>query len=150
MEKDTRDQSLFDLSFDENVKQSLKGAAVWAGIAAIVSITGSVLGLINYFVQKSKFDAMSRQYESLGLRQSQAGSNFISAFISFGIGIVLFVLLYKFSRKAKAGVDGNEPFLINEGLGSLSTYFKVIGILLIIVIVFALLAVLIALGQGFE
>ena len=42
MENSTSDKSLFDLSFDENVKQSLKGAATWGGIAAIVSLIGSV------------------------------------------------------------------------------------------------------------
>ncbi len=54
MENQDTNQSLFDLRFDENVKQNLRTAATWGGIAAIISIIGSALGLINYFVQAGK------------------------------------------------------------------------------------------------
>lgn len=139
--------SLFDLSFDENLKQSLRGAAHWAGIAAIVSFAGSVLGIVNYFIQRAKLQAMYSQYESLGVSSPAMAGGMISAFISFAIGVVLFVFLLKFSKKSKLGVDTGEAYHINEGLSGLSVYFKIIGIVLIIVIIFSLLGLATLLGQ---
>lgn len=150
MENQNTDQSLFDLNFDENVKQNLKGVAVWAGMAAIVSLTGSILGFINYFVQKSRIESLYRQYEGFGVRRTSSTSNLFSAVISLVIGIVLFSLLYKFSRSTKSGIDSSQQGLINEGLGSLASYFKVIGVLMIIAIAFFVLAFLAGLGGGFD
>jgi hypothetical protein len=145
MENDNK--SLFDISFDENVKQNLKAAATWGGIAAIVSLTGSLLSLVNYFTEKGK---ISRYGGTEGLRVQQAADagGFISIAITLIIGIILFVFLNKFSRKAKAGVDASDQYLINEGLRSLSTYFSFIGVLLIIMIVLFGLGILIGLGQN--
>ena len=143
-------QSLFDINFDENVKQSLKGAAIWGGIAAIVSLVGSILGLVNYFVQKAKMD---RFYSEGGeeimrmQRTSEAGGLFNVA-LSLIIGIILFVFLFKFSNKTKTGVDTSDQYVINEGLGSLATYFKFIGILMIIFIALVGLVFLFFVGRG--
>jgi hypothetical protein len=148
MENVNTDKSLFDISFDENVKQNLKGAAVWAGIAAIVSLVQSILGLVNYFVQKGKLSRYSGDYESIRVRQATEAGGLVSVAITLIIGIILFVFLFKFSNKAKAGVAASDEFLINEGLGSLSTYFKFIGVLLIIVFAFAILGgLLIGIGS---
>ena len=149
MENSTSDKSLFDLSFDENVKQSLKGAATWGGIAAIVSLIGSVLGLVNYFVEKGKESRYGgNSLEEMQIQQAANTGGFVSVVITLIIGIILFYFLNKFSRSAKAGVDTNDHYLINEGLGSLSTYFKFIGVLLIIILVLFALGILIGIGQG--
>ena len=149
MENSTSDKSLFDLSFDENVKQSLKGAATWGGIAAIVSLIGSVLGLVNYFVEKGKESRYGgNSLEEMQIQQAANTGGFVSVVITLIIGIILFYFLNKFSRSAKAGIDTNDHYLINEGLGSLSTYFKFIGVLLIIILVLFALGILIGIGQG--
>ncbi|MBK8139799.1 MAG: hypothetical protein IPK57_01430 [Chitinophagaceae bacterium] len=149
MENSTSDKSLFDLSFDENVKQSLKGAATWGGIAAIVSLIGSVLGLVNYFVEKGKESRYGgNSLEEMQIQQAANTGGLVSVVITLIIGIILFYFLNKFSRSAKAGVDTNDHYLINEGLGSLSTYFKFIGVLLIIILVLFALGILIGIGQG--
>ncbi len=149
MENSTSDKSLFDLSFDENVKQSLKGAATWGGIAAIVSLIGSILGLVNYFVEKGKESRYGgNSLEEMQLQQAANTGGLVSVVITLLIGIILFYFLNKFSRSAKAGVDTNDHYLINEGLGSLSTYFKFIGVLLIIILVLFALGILIGIGQG--
>ena len=148
MENQDAGKSLFDLSFDENAKQQLKGAATWGGFAAIIAITGSILAFINYFIQKS--NPKSYQFEGFPemRAQSQSSGNFVSVIITFVLGIVLFYYLNKFSRSTKAGIDGSNQQMISEGLGNLSTYFKIIGVLLIIAIVFVCLALLIGIGSG--
>ena len=141
-------KSLFDINFDENVKQSLKGAATWGGIAAIASIIGSILGLVNYFAERGKISRYGGGgYEAVRVQQAADAGGFISVAIALIIGIILFVFLNKFSRKAKSGVDASDQYLINEGLGSLAAYFKFIGVLLIIMIVVFGLALLIGIGQ---
>ena len=147
MENQDVNKSLFDLSFDENTKQQLKGAATWGGFAAIISLAGSILAIISYFIQRG--NTKSYQFEGFPemRAQSQSSGNIVSAFITFIIGLVLFYFLYKFSKKTKAGVDGSNQPLISEGLGSLSSYFKIIGVILILCIVFIGLAVLIGIGS---
>ena len=147
MENQDTNKSLFDISFDEQVKQSLKGAAVWGGMAAIVSIIGSILGVVNYFIQKGKASSYDG-FEGYRVQRTAEASGLVTVFITLIIGIILFVFLNKFSRKAKAGIEQNDQYLISEGLGSLSTYFKFVGVLLIIGIVIIGLAVLAGLGQN--
>jgi hypothetical protein len=144
MENQDTDKSLFDLSFDENTKQQLKGAATWGGIAAIVAIIGAILSLINYFIQRN--NVKSFQFEGFPEMRAQSSGNIVSSIVTFGLSIVLFYLLNKFSKSTKAGIDGSNQPMINEGLGSLSTYFKIIGVLLIIAIAFVCLALLIGIG----
>ena len=147
MENQVTNKSLFDLSFDENTKLQLKGAATWGGIAAIVAIIGAILSFIAYFIEKSS----SKTYQFEGfpeMRSSQSSGNIVSSIITFGLSIILFYYLNKFSKSTKAGIDGSNQELISEGLGSLSTYFKIIGVLLIIAIVFICFALLIGLGSG--
>lgn len=144
MENPATGKSVFDLSFDENLKQQLKGAAKWGGFAAIISITGSVLTVITYFIQKNNPGA----YKVQGFpdMQTQNAANLFSVIITFILGLILFYFLNKFSRAARNGIDGNDQLQINEGLGSLSTYFRIISILLIIGIVFLALGLLIGVG----
>lgn len=143
-------QSLFDINFDENVKQSLKGTATWGGIAAIVSIIGSVLGVVNYFVQKAKMDRFYSEgsEEIVRLQRTSEAGGLFNVALSLIIGIILFVFLFKFSNKTKTGVDTGDQYVINEGLGSLATYFKIIGILFIIGICLVGIVFLFALSVG--
>lgn len=148
MENTHTDQSLFEINYDENIKQQMKGAAQWGGLAAIVSIIGSGLGVVGYFVEKQKGSSITYTgYNDYQVQKAADTGGFVSVVISLIIGIVLFYFLNKFSRSVKKGLETNDNYFINEGLGSLSSYFKVIGILLIVVIVLVGLAALIGLSQ---
>lgn len=145
MENSSSNNSLFDLNFDNNVKTSLRELAGWAGIAAILSLINSIVGLVNYFIQMNKVKNMVGDYP--GSQRMMAGG-LIWPLISLGIGIALFIFLIKFSRMTKSGVDTNDSYLINEGLGNLATYFKFVGILIIIVLAIFLLVFLFSLAAG--
>ena len=147
MENTNTEKSLFDISFDENVKQNLRTAAGWGGIAAIVSIAGSILSVVNYFVQRGKISSYRSSYNGIRVQQTVNTSGFLSVALSLIIGIVLFVFLFKFSNKAKEGVATNDQYLINEGLGSLSVYFRFIGVLFILVIVLVALVIMAGIGS---
>jgi len=148
MENQDTNQSLFDLRFDENVKQNLRSAAVWGGIAAIISISGSALGLINYFVQAGK--PKTYRFEGFQEMRTQASSSnsIVSVIITLLIAIFLFYFLNQFSKTTKAGIDGNNSQQISQGLGSLSSYFKIIGVLLIIcIVIFGLVVLVLGIGS---
>lgn len=149
MENTSGETSLFDLQIDENMKKSLSGLAVWAGIAAIVSFAGSILGLVNYFVQRAKIQALYSEYGGYAMSESSMAGGLVSTFISFLIGVVLFVFLMKFSSKTKAGVEASESGQISEGISALSVYFTIVGILIIIVLIFMVFAISTFLNRGF-
>lgn len=144
MENQDITPSLFDLKADENVKQQLRGAAHWGGIAALVSMIVTGLGLVNYIVESAK--PKPSFYRSEGFErnfiQTEQSDNIVSVVISLIIGIFLFIFLNRFSKNTKAGIDGDNQELVTEGLGNLSTYFKIIGVLLIIILVLFGLALL--------
>lgn len=145
MENTSGNNSLFDLSFDNNVKSNLRDLAVWAGLAAIVSLVNSILGLVNYFIQVNKINNM---VGDMGSSSRMMAGGMVWPLISLGIGIALFIFLNKFSRLSKSGVDTNDSYLINEGLGNLATYFKFVGILIIILLVIFLLLFMFGLAMG--
>jgi hypothetical protein len=131
MENTNETNTLFDLNFDNNVKTALRETAVWAGLAAIISLINSIIGLVQYFTSGAA-----------------SPGGIVGPLVSLGIGIALFVFLNKFSSQTKSGVDTNDTFLINDGLSNLATYFKFTGVLIIIVLVIVLIGLLFALSMG--
>lgn len=58
----------------------------------------------------------------------------LSVVFSLIINGLLFYLLYRFSTLAKKAIITDNPGQLGQGLTSLSTYFKVVGILILAVI----------------
>lgn len=146
MEDQNTNQPLFGLNLDDRIKQSLQKCASWAGIAAVTSIIGSALSFIEYFITRSRME----QYAAYRLRRESGAADFLGEFIALGIGILFFILQYNFATKTKNGIVGNSQELINQGLSNLSAYFKVFGIIVIILLAFVVLFLLVGLGGGFE
>ena len=139
MENQQQERSLFDITFNDHVKQQLKSVAVMGGVTAIVALASSLLGLVNYFVEKNK--PRPYQYESMDSAAAYGGAGILGLFIGLVISIFLFYFLNKFSRSAREGIESNNQSLIGEGLGSLASYFKIIGVLVIIVLILVFLAI---------
>ena len=148
MENTNTEKSLFDLSYDENLKQSIKSAAGVAGVAAFLSLAGAVLGVIAYFIQRQKIARIESAYGDLGVRQASMAGGIVSIVIGLAISLLLFAFLSKFARNVKSGINSNNNMMINEGLGGLSSYFKTAGIIIIIVIAIMILAIAAGLGRG--
>jgi hypothetical protein len=146
----TEESSLFSMNFDDNTKQQMKGAATVGGIAAIIYIASAALGLVNYFVQRTRPTPII--LEGFGnSNMSRSGDNIIWTMISFVVAIVLFYFLNRFSMRIKNGINGSSPAEVTEGLGALANYFKTIGVLLIIAIgLFTLAIVVVVLAAGMK
>lgn len=139
--------SVFEISFDERLKNAMSNAASWAGIAAILSLANSIVSIVQVFFNLNK---KSNAYNEAGLtlpRQSLM-SEMLSPLIGLGIAVVLFIFLLRFSRSTKQGIINSDNYQLSEGLGGLSTYFKIIGIFIIIGISFVVLAVLFGIAAG--
>jgi len=141
------DSSLFSMNFDDNTKQQMKSAATVGGIAAIISIAGSALGLVGYIIQRTRPAPVI--LEGFGNTTIPRSDNLVSTFISLVVAVVLFYFLNRFSTFVKKGIDGNISEHVTEGLGALANYFKTIGVLLIIALgLFTLAIVVVALAAG--
>jgi small-conductance mechanosensitive channel len=147
MENQDTNKSLFDINFDDNVKQDLRGAANWGGIAAIFSITGAALSVVAHFVVRNR---IASQYEGFGeyQYQSQQADTLLYSIIALIIYGFMFYFLNRFARLTKTGLEGNNPQLITEGLNNLASYFKVIGVIIIICLSLFFLVVLIGVVGG--
>lgn len=135
LDLNTQSSGSFEMGLDENGKSNLKNAAHIGGIAAIIAIINVGLEVVKFFINKAR--PMPEQFESY--RSSGGSGGIIQILISLTIGFLLFYFLNKFSTQSKTGLATSNSPLITEGLGNLANYFKTIGIILIIVLCFALL-----------
>ena len=150
MDQQNTDRSIFDLHLNDNAKSQLRSAAIWAGITAVLWLISNILGFVNgILVHPTK---TSYRYEGFTQERvatsSQGFGSIFTAVISLAIGVTLFYFLNKFSRRVKTGLNGNNQETINEGLGSLSSYFITMGVLVILCLTFVVFAVALGLSVG--
>lgn len=143
MEYPDTNSSLFDLNFSDNVKGQLKRAAVWAGIAAILSLATTIISGVLQFTGGNDATAKYKQMEGFSdtAMKEQTGAGIFSVVVSLAIAGLFFYFLNRFASLTKAGLASNDQEMVSNGLGSLATYFAILGIILIIVLGLCLLVV---------
>lgn len=115
-QKDT----LSDLPVGGRLKDILTTITTWAKIIAIINFVSIPLGF----------------YESI------KENSVVSGIITAGVTILINIFLLNFSNKTKRSIDTTDQYSFNSGMNDLKNYFKVIGIVLIIMIVIAVVALL--------
>ena len=141
MDNQNTNQSLFALHISDNTKMQLKGAAVLAGIAAILSLVNQIISFVMVIMNKNKVPVEYRTEGFSPTTSAEKAGSIVGGVITLIIGILLFYFLNKFSTQTKAGLNGNNQEVVNNGLSGLSAYFVTLGILLIIGLAFGLLVV---------
>jgi membrane protein YqaA with SNARE-associated domain len=141
MENQNQLDNIFNISFDDNSRESLRTIALWARICAVCAFVGYAIALILAFFGK------------VGLPDNSEGSSLINSFgraslitgalISAIIGGAINYFLYRFAADAKEGLASVNQVKLNEGLINLKTYFKILGIILLIVLIICALALVI-------
>ncbi|MES2372795.1 MAG: DUF5362 family protein [Bacteroidota bacterium] len=106
------------LEVSPKLRSDLQEAATWARIIAILALSSSALSLIVSF---------------------KRGMIFFSL-LSAAISVFIYLYLLKFSSQAKKGLQNNDQQMLNDGFRNLNTYFKILGVILIIVISICVLA----------
>ena len=125
--------NIFNLAMDEEAKVHLKGAAFWAKLNAIIAFAMVGLNILAIVLGN----------------QSAAGMAASLAFSLIGIliSILLNVFLLRFGQRTLEAMGSSNQQLFVDGINNLRHYFKILGILLIIVcglviilVIFAVLA----------
>ena len=143
MENNTNN-SIFNFNIDEESRSNLTSLAQWINLNAITGLVSAALSVISFIVTMNQLS----RYGS-----SAAGPGVAGMMLGLAISLLLNILLLMSASNLKKALEGESQPHFLTGLNKLATYFKVVGILAIIVIVFfsfAMLVILLAAGsRGF-
>jgi hypothetical protein len=127
MENNTNQaDNLFDLTYDSAAGNYLKQAATWAKICAIIAFVSAGLSLLKSF-------AAGRG------SMITAAATVLVSLIVVGLSILINVFLLRFASNTTTGLTSSNQEKLNEGISNLTTYFKIVGILIIILIAFCII-----------
>jgi hypothetical protein len=107
------DQENTGLTVSPKLKADLLKAANWAKIIVISSWISSIVSVIVNIATHVKLA-------------------FVSGIISIGLSVLIYVYLLSFGTQVKKGLTDDDREMLNKGLFSLRTYFKIVSLLLII------------------
>ena len=131
-------QSPFDNIFHIQVETEAKGllytTAKWAKITAIIGFVSAGLTVVSlvFGIQRT-----GGQFAGL-----MAGTSFLFVVPFLVASIILNIFLLRFANSTVHGLDSMNQSSFNQGIGQLRYYFKTLGILIIIIISLAILAIL--------
>lgn len=131
-----QDNTIFDLAIDEEGKSHISSIAQWANISAIVGFAGigiSIIGVVIVLIRASEFSGSA----------ANSGSGIFSLLISTAIALLLNITLINAAINLKKGIDQTDQGHFSLGLTKLAMYFKILGILTIIILVIATLVLLV-------
>lgn len=137
------ESDIFELKLEPEVKDQLLGMATWARIIAVAAFFSMALSFIVTLTGGGKSVSGSGTMASIGKAGELAG-----VIISTIIGVILNLFLYRFATQAKRALETTDQTLLEGGLNNLTGYFKMMGILLLIVLVFAVLGFLLIIMSG--
>lgn len=140
MEEQITPNDLFDLEIEGSTKKLLKEVSFWARVVAATAIVSYVLAIANTLFIYGSIGANVLSYSNtmMGLAYT-AGVT--------AIGILMNVFLFRFGAKTKEGIDHLNQQQLELGFASLKIYYKIVGILSIIVIVGVVLIIFITVAR---
>lgn len=118
------------------VHNSILSVAKIAGIAAVISLAGSLVGAVATFFKPVSTEAMPAKegLDEASMQQLAQGFTYISIFMSLAISGLAFYFLFRFSTLAKISILGRNPNKLTQALQSLAGYFKIWGIIMFLII----------------
>ena len=121
---------------DTGLYKYIYNAARIAGIAAIVSLAGTLAGVLGVFTKPTTVapTAVPEGFNEQQVQQLAQGSVYISVALSVLLSVLVFYFLYRFSSLAQAGVKEDQQEKIQLALRHLSRYFKVWGIIMLLIV----------------
>jgi heme/copper-type cytochrome/quinol oxidase subunit 2 len=121
---------------------SLFAAAKIAGIAAIISLAGSLAGVIaTLSVPAPTIAAPDKEgFDEQTMQQLVQSSTYISVFISLAISVLAFYFLFRFSKLAKTAISSSDKNKLSTALQSLAGYFRIWAVIMFLIIVLFVLS----------
>lgn len=129
-EQNSPEEPLFGLRVDHDAGQKFLNASKWASFIAIVYFVGIGLALlVSVFAGAALNKAMSLMLPGV----AEVGSVLIGAVICMLL-FFLFIslMLYRFARLVRIGIERQDQRSFNEGLKFLKNYFMVSGVVAIL------------------
>lgn len=129
--------NFFEISIDTAARESLRIAATWARIIAVLGLINAAITLIQTFAG----GAGGNTYAFVG------GALIVMIFVA--IAVVINIFLLRFATNILTSLSNMNQVQFNEGINSLRMYFKIVGIIIIIVVsLFILFILLFGLGMS--
>jgi hypothetical protein len=124
------DQStIFKFNIDDTARQNLKGIAQWAKLNALFGFISVGLSFVTVIVSSLRFLDAYITGELVGKQ-----------LITWIISLVLNIILLKAANNIYSALLTNDQRVFNIGINQLARYFKIIGIIFIVAITFAIVA----------
>jgi hypothetical protein len=143
-------ENFFSISFDEATRVQIKQAALWAKVITLCAFAGYAVALVVAIFGQTAYQTDYSSYSSNG--EVMGGyvrtGNMVGVIITIALGVFINYFLYRFAVATAKGMDNMDSVKTNEGFNNLRRYFKIYGILIIIVLCFAVLGLLLALVVG--
>jgi len=135
------DKNQQGIPLDVYTKSKIFSTAKVAGVAALLSISGTIVSLIAYIIKPSPVKAglAKEGFDDTTVQMAAGGSALFVAF-SVVVSAVLFYMLYNFSRFTRKGLEADDCGVLNKGLFNLAAYFRIIGIILLCSLAFMFLS----------
>lgn len=127
--------NLFNISVEDGARDLLLTAATWARIVAIVGFISAGISVIDAFIGQP------------GANSTAVAGGVLITLIFVAISVALNIFLFRFATNMIASLGNRSQVQFNEGVSNLRTYFKFMGILIIIVLAIMLIVIL-AFGLG--
>lgn len=126
MEQNERTESIFNINVDPEAKSLLKTTSLWAKITAIAAFIQVGVSIVSAFLGKESYEAVGQVF---------------SAIIVGLISVLVNVFLFRFAKNTANAVDSSNQHLFAEGINDLRNYFKVLGIVIIVLMGLAIMAI---------
>ena len=146
-------QNLFSLSIDPVTKSYLTDIYKWTKFLAITGMVVLFLGLIAVALGATVSPSLlNAQSDGTVVTEVSPGTKATLGIVSVVCVAIAFFPLYfllQFSNKMKRALVSNNQAELNESFARLKTYFKYLGIVIIIAfVIYVLVIVLYALGMA--
>jgi Family of unknown function (DUF5362) len=133
MEQEKIENHIFEFDVNEETKNQISGLSQWMQINAIVAFVSLALSLITTVITYVKYSAY------LGMGSFLGSSGVIKLLVSTVLSVLLNLLLIQSAGNIKKGLALSDQGYFNLGLSKMATYFKTMGILIIVVLSFMVL-----------
>lgn len=130
-------ESMFSIRIEGAVREFLATAATWARIIAMAGFITAGLSVLEAVIGKGGETGATIIGSTLG------------AIIGAVITVAINIFLFRFATNILSSLSNMSQVQFNEGINNLRTYFKILGIIMIIVLSLAVLIVMFyGLGRG--
>jgi Family of unknown function (DUF5362) len=134
--------NFFNLSFDANAREQLKQISLWGKICSLSAFAGYVISLVVAIFGHKDYSMEAEGFSFGGYVRS--GTSIGNVLLTILAGGIINYFLYRFAADLGQGVRSMDNMKLNTGFNNLRIYFKIFGIILIVV--FSLLVLLFLFG----